>query len=154
MGTILTNYGDAGYEHEGYAAQVLEDGSLTSAYTAETTPRMVGRVVAACGCGWAGTIRYPTTMGPFDEEAQALALTEWEHSHARPVLQGLRLESVRRLRGVLEGLARQVPRLAPESLASSPAAGRLQVIERVLGELHGALELARELRESMVGDLE
>ena len=30
MGTILIGYDDAGYAHEGYAAQVLDDDSITN----------------------------------------------------------------------------------------------------------------------------
>ena len=69
MGTILIGYGQAAYTHEGYAAQVLNDESITGTYSDETAPRMIGQVIAACGCGWAGTARYPTTTGPFDENA-------------------------------------------------------------------------------------
>jgi hypothetical protein len=63
MGTFLTSYGDDAYDHEGYAAQVLDDGSLTSTYSEDTTPRMVGQVEAACGCGWTGTTRYTEPEG-------------------------------------------------------------------------------------------
>jgi hypothetical protein len=66
MGTVLIGYGDAGYDHEGYAAQVLDDNSITGTYSDKTIPRMIGQVVAACDCGWTGTTRYPTTTGPFD----------------------------------------------------------------------------------------
>ena len=85
MGTILAGYGEAGYDHVGYPAQVLDDGSITGSYTDQTRPRMVGALVAACECGWAGITSYPTTT-LFDEHAQALALAEWEHTHARPAL--------------------------------------------------------------------
>ena len=74
MGTILSSYGDAGYEHEGYAAYVLDDGTITGTYSSSTIPRMTGHVVAACGCGWTGTTRYPCTGGaPFDEHAEELS---------------------------------------------------------------------------------
>jgi hypothetical protein len=96
MGTILASYGDDAYDHEGYAAQLLDDGSLTGTYSNDTEPRMVGQVVAACGCGWTGTTRYPTT-GPFDEAAHDLALAEWERDHARPTLQGLQVDHWDRL---------------------------------------------------------
>lgn len=92
MGTVLTGYGDAGYDHEGYAAQVLNDNSITGTYSDKTKPRMIGQVVAACDCGWTGTTRYPTTTGPVDQDAEQLALTEWEHTHARPTLRRLQHE--------------------------------------------------------------
>ena len=149
MGTFLTGYGDAAYDHEGYAAQVLDDGALTGTYSDTTRPRMVGQVVAACGCGWAGTTRYPTTTGSYvDEDAEELALVEWEHSHVRPGLRRLSLEGVERLRRILESLGRQAPGLAPDPLASLSPAERREVLERVLGTLQGALELTRELRDA------
>ncbi|MGH3925360.1 MAG: hypothetical protein ACRDTT_21305, partial [Pseudonocardiaceae bacterium] len=111
MGTLLTSYGDACYAHESYPAQVLDDDSITSTYSDETEPRMIGQVVAACTCGWAGTTRYPTTTGPFDEDAEQRALTEWEHAHARPALRRLQLEEFDRLGGHLRGLARYSTRL-------------------------------------------
>jgi NTP pyrophosphatase (non-canonical NTP hydrolase) len=85
MGTILVNYGDAADDHEGYAGQVLDDGSITATYSNETRPRMIGAVVAACGCGWQGTTRYPTTE-LFDTVAEERALAEWETQHAVPTL--------------------------------------------------------------------
>ncbi|MGH3910841.1 MAG: hypothetical protein ACRDRM_08405, partial [Pseudonocardiaceae bacterium] len=85
MGTILTGCGEDAYDHEGYPAQVLDDGSITGTSSTQTRPRMIGQVVAACGCGWAGTTRYQCPT-PFDTQAEALALAEWEISHARPVL--------------------------------------------------------------------
>lgn len=36
MGRIFTSYDAAGYKHEGYAAQVLDDGTLTGTHGPET----------------------------------------------------------------------------------------------------------------------
>src|SRR2546421_12658012 len=105
MGTILTSFGDDAYDHEGYAAQVLSDSSLTGTYSDDTEARMIGSVVAVCGCGWSGTTRYPTTSGPFDETANELALGEWEREHARPVMEGRRADTWDRLRTLLRQLA-------------------------------------------------
>ena len=104
MGTLLTSYGDDAYDHEGYAAQVLDDGSLTSTYSDDTRPRMVGQVVAACGCGWTGTTRYPEPQR-YAEVAEELALAEWERDHARPILEGLRADHWARLRTMVRELA-------------------------------------------------
>lgn len=38
MGTVLIGYGDASYDHEGYAAQVLDDNSITGTYSDKTRP--------------------------------------------------------------------------------------------------------------------
>jgi hypothetical protein len=145
MGTVLIGYGDAGYAHEGYAAQVLDDGSITGIYSNETEPRMIGHVVAACDCGWAGTTRYPTTTGPFDEHAHQLALTEWEHTHARPALWRLQLEELDRLGKHLRGLTRYSTRLAPDSIEAQSPAARRDLLDHVLADLDRAAELARQL---------
>lgn len=47
-----TGYGPA-YEHEGYAAAVLDDGTITARHDGLTNGRFVGWC-AACDCGWRG----------------------------------------------------------------------------------------------------
>ncbi|MQA13470.1 MAG: hypothetical protein GEV09_04640 [Pseudonocardiaceae bacterium] len=142
MGTILTSYGGAAEDHEGYAAQVLDDGSLTGTHSAENRARMVGAVVA-CGCGWVGTTRYPTRE-EFDEAAEALALAEWEHAHTRPFLAAVRHTELLRLRVLLRraatvaGEVRDVPRSARQ-LAEQ--------LDHVTELLESATGLARRLAE-------
>jgi hypothetical protein len=140
MGTFLTSYGPASYEHEGYAAQVLDDGALTSEHSDETAARMVGQVVAACDCGWTGTTRYPT-RDEFDEAAEELALAEWEHAHARPVLKQHQQAQTRQLQARLRELADQLITTGPPG---RPLADRL---DRVLRALDEATQLAHQLRE-------
>lgn len=132
MGTVLIGYGDAGYAHEGYAAQVLDDNSITGTDSDETRPRMIDQVVAACDCGWTGTTRYPTTTGPFDADAEQRALTEWEHTHARPTLRRLHLEECARLDGHLRCLAGYSAKLATDSLEVQSRAARHDLLDRVL----------------------
>lgn len=48
-----TGYGPA-YAHEGYAAAVLDDGTITARHDGLTNGRFVGWC-AACDCGWRGT---------------------------------------------------------------------------------------------------
>jgi hypothetical protein len=148
MGTVLIGYGDAGYAHEGYAAQVLDDNSITGTYSDETRPRMIGQVVAACDCGWAGTTRYPTTTGPFDEDAEQLALTEWEHTHARPTLRRLQHEESARLGVHLRALAGYSDRLATDWREVQSRAARLDLLDQVLEDLDRAAELARRLQRA------
>lgn len=151
MGTFVTGYGGAADDHEGYAAQVLDDGSVTGTYSDQTTPRMIGQLVAACGCGWVGTTRYPTTE-LFDGAAQGFALAEWEHAHARPAQHRWQLDTCECLRGVLRGLAAgPAARLAPVPIVALSPAARLDVVDQVLAQLGRAVELARELRESLQG---
>lgn len=143
MGTILTSYGEGAYDHEGYAAQVLDDGSITGTYSNTTRPRMVGQVVAACGCGWAGTTRYPAPE-PFDAQAEALALAEWETTHAVPVLTQARQDRAARLAQLLAGLAEAHRDHLQES---RPDRHRVELLDRTLRTLANATELARELRD-------
>ncbi len=148
MGMILIGYGDAGYAHEGYAAQVLNDDSITSTYSDETIPRMIGQVIAACDCGWTGTTRYPTTTGPFDENAEQQALTEWEHTHARPTQRHLQLKDYDQLGGRLQALATYSAQLAPDPLTIQSRAARLDLLEQVLETLDRAAEVARQLQDA------
>lgn len=145
MGTFLTGYGDADYEHEGYAAQVLDDGSITGTYSRDIQPRMIGQVVAACGCGWAGTTRYPC-LEPFDEQAESLALTEWETTHARPILEQAQRDQAARLARLLADLAEQ-HRANLDRSRSCPSRHDLELLDRTLRTLATATDLARELRD-------
>jgi len=141
VGTILSSYGAAAYDHEGYPAQVLEDGTLTSTHSAETTPRMVGQLVAACSCGWTGTTRYPSPTS-FDEDAEALALAEWEHTHAIPTLRRALDQQAHQLQQLLAGLARD----HPTHLDRDSDADQLrELLEHTLRALNEAAGLTREL---------
>jgi len=145
MGTILTSYGDAACDHEGYPAQVLDDGTLTGTHGPETRPRMVGQVVAACSCGWTGTTRYPSRR-----EGDEAALAEWEHTHARPILERDQLIQWDRLRTVLRLLGtEQHALLTAGSIQTLRAADRVDVLERTLRVLDEASKLARELRNHL-----
>jgi len=149
MGTILTSYGYAGYDHEGYAAQVLTDGTLTGTYGPDTMPRMTGEVTAACSCGWTGTTRYPCPT-PFDETAEALALAEWEHTHARPLLERTQLTQWDRMRTVLRFLGTDhQATLTADSIQALRAADRVELLERTLRILDEARELTRDLRDHL-----
>jgi hypothetical protein len=146
MGSILARYGDA-YDHEGYVAQVLDDGSLTATYSNDTTARMIGEVVAACDCGWTGSTRYPST-GPCDETAQELALGEWERDHARPTLQGLRAENWDRLRTLVRQLAESHATTTTRTRFSGLSPSEQgELLDRTLAGLDRATTLARQLRE-------
>ncbi|HKR48722.1 MAG TPA: hypothetical protein VJT72_03920 [Pseudonocardiaceae bacterium] len=154
MGIVLTGYGDAGYDHEGYAGQVLDDNSITGTYSDQTTPRMIGQVVAACECGWTGTTHYPTPTGPFDHDAEQLALTEWEHTPARPTLRRLQREESARLGRHLLGLACYIDHLATDSFEAQPRAARLDLLNQVRENLGRAVELARHLQHAITSSQE
>ncbi|HZD13722.1 MAG TPA: hypothetical protein VE196_01010 [Pseudonocardiaceae bacterium] len=139
MGTILESYGDDACGHEGYAAQVLDDGSLSSTYSDDTRPRMVGQVVAACGCGWTGTTRYTEPEG-YAEVAEDLALDDWERDHARPVLEGLR---------AVRELAESHATTTSTRFSGRSPVGQRELLDRTLARLCRATTLARQLREPL-----
>lgn len=149
MGTFLGGYGEDAYDHEGYAAQVLDDGSLTATYSDQTQPHMVGQVVGACGCGWTGTTRYPTPSGPFDEVAELRALGEWERDHARPTLEGLRAERWDRLRRLVRGLAESHATTTRARFRDLSLAEQRALLDRTLASLGRAIALGRQLREPL-----
>jgi hypothetical protein len=148
MGVILCSYGDGAHDHEGYAAQVLDDGSLTSTYSDDTRPRMVGAVVAACGCGWTGSTRYPERER-YDDAAEDLALAEWEHDHARPTLQGLRAEHWTRLGALLRQLAHSYKTAGGALISGLTPTEQRELLERTLAGLDRATTLARQLHEPL-----
>lgn len=74
MGSIIEDL----YDHEGYGARLLPDGTLTATWSAETAS--FEAYVAACSCGWRGGEHPPT------DEGYDAAVDAWEHDHARPLL--------------------------------------------------------------------
>jgi hypothetical protein len=58
------------YDHEGYAARKLEDGTLTGTWTAATAAFTA--YVAACECGWTADAEHPPT-----EAGEDAALDDW-----------------------------------------------------------------------------
>jgi len=142
MGTFVTGYGDEGYDHEGYAAQVLSDGTLTNTSSNDTEARRSGQVVA-CGCGWRGTTRYATITGPLDAAAHNLALEEWEHQYVRPTLERAWVRKGDQLRTVLVGLADLHRAAAGGGL---PRAQQRDLLTRTLDRLARPSELVGQLR--------
>lgn len=145
MGTLLMSYGDDAYDHEGYVAQVLNDGTLTGTYSDDTESRMVGQVVAACGCGWAGATRYPCPE-PFDALAHELALAEWERDHARPTLAGRRADRWDRLRTLIRQLAESHATTTRTRFRELSLPEQRDLLTRTLSSLGRATELAEQLR--------
>jgi hypothetical protein len=75
MGVVIEGLGD----HEGYGARRLPDGTLTSTWTLAT--RAFDAYVAACGCGWHGSVDYLPT-----ETGHEFAIDQWWMTHAEPLL--------------------------------------------------------------------
>ena len=74
MGVILDDL----WDHEGYGARRLADGTHTGMWPVATAS--FEAYVASCGCGWEGGAHPPT------EDGYESAVEEWEDDHARPLL--------------------------------------------------------------------
>ena len=66
MGWIHDTGYEPAYVHEGYAANVLSDGTNTSTWSAELERRIVGWR-AACTCGWRSELLYLRDEHPSDD---------------------------------------------------------------------------------------
>lgn len=83
MGTTLYYEVEPGiheglYDHEGYLALVLVDGTETSTWSAETAAAMVG-VRPRCECGWRGTYHSRRSLPAVDEPYMA----QWQRHAER-----------------------------------------------------------------------
>lgn len=92
MGWVYDVDHPAAFEHEGYAALVLDDGELTGEHSARTAGRVVGWR-AACDCGWLHPLILKTpaamrgsTAAPPAFEASLYALWSEHLRHDVPAL--------------------------------------------------------------------
>jgi hypothetical protein len=76
MGVVIEDL----WDHEGYAARRLPDGTLTGTWTHAT--RAFTAFVPACGCGWHAQREYPPT-----EDGEQATLDDWHGAHATPLLE-------------------------------------------------------------------
>jgi hypothetical protein len=119
------------WDHEGYAARRLPDGTLTGTWTAATNEFTA--YVPACGCGWHADREHPPT-----EDGEQAALAHWRVDHAEPLLQRQAERRQVRLARALEWLGGQ--------------AGRLQdpvTVARVQRTLGSAADLAAEVQRDL-----
>ena len=101
MGLILEDLDD----HEGFADRRLADGGLTWGVWSRETLDWTG-YVAACGCGWRGSIDYPPTEDGAQDAVQA-----WRLAHAEPLLERQANHRREELARVLGWLGDQADRL-------------------------------------------
>jgi hypothetical protein len=120
MGTFLDDLDD----HEGYADRRLADGRLAGGVWSRDTLEWTG-YVAACGCGWRGSVDYAPT-----QEGEELAVEAWRWAHAEPLLQQQAQRRHLELARVLEWLGGQAGRL--EDPATLDRVGRAVVRARDL----------------------
>jgi hypothetical protein len=110
MATIIEGL----YDHEGWLALVLDDGTETNEWSTRIEPRIVG-VRPSCECGWRGTLANHPAGFPEDNEYDEY-MQEWERQHARPVL------ALRNLRDAGQE-ARRAGGALREAVAEARAAG-------------------------------
>jgi hypothetical protein len=110
------------YDHEGYAARKLGDGTLTGTWTAATAAFTA--YVACCECGWTASIEHPPT-----EAGEDAALDDWT-AHADQEQARQRERRRRELAEVLRalgGIAADVdnPANLPRVVRAAQRAGEL-----------------------------
>jgi hypothetical protein len=119
------------YDHEGYAARKLDDGTLTGTWTAATAAFTA--YVAACGCGWTAAAEHPPT-----EAGEDAALADWA-AHADQQEAARMARRRRELAEVLHALGRLAAEV--ENPADLPRIAR-------------ATERARRLAAELLDDQE
>jgi hypothetical protein len=114
------------YDHEGYAARKLPDGTLTGTWTAATA--VFTAHVASCECGWTATAEHPPSEAGVDA-----ALDDWA-AHAdqqQAAQQDRRRGELAEVLRALGGIAADV-----EDRATLPRIARAaQRARRLAGEL-------------------
>jgi hypothetical protein len=127
MGVLLEDL----YEHEGYGARRLPDGTLTGTWTQATA--VFDAYVAACGCGWHGDVDYAPT-----EDGEACAIDHWRLTHAEPLLARQATRRRDQLGRVLAWLGGQAARL------EDPA-----TVARIRRTLDSAGDLAADVQRDL-----
>jgi len=96
------------------ATRVIPSASSATSRGTGSTTRFTG-YVPACDCGWTGTGRYEPTEAGYDA-----ARGEWEHDHARPLLEHVIPDQVQHLLRdtlrTLDNLAAQRPHATAKAL--------------------------------------
>jgi hypothetical protein len=144
MGRVLDIGVDVAYKHEGYAAHVLKDGTLTSSYSREIDPRKVGRLRAACECGWTGPRDWENddedpAGWPSDELEDAI-LADWE-VHVRGLVGAEEKRDLETLARVLRGFGRNADDLEAAVRGNLPDESSADVLKRISGNLAYAAEI-------------
>lgn len=140
MGIVYDGpYADqVGYEHEGYAARVMPDGTLSGSWGGGVPDDAHIGFRAACGCGWVGETLHPG--GDYDGPGGEAALDEWDREHLQPLID--------KAAGDWAPWAERVGRLA-SAVAEHVKAGRLDRAAQAMQDLAGDVRK----RERMISTL-
>jgi hypothetical protein len=147
MGHVLDIGVDVAYDHEGYAAHVLQDGTLTGTYSADVDPLKTGKLRAACACGWTGPRNWDnddeSPAGWPSDELEDVILADWE-THVRGLVDTKRSSDADTLERVLRGFRRNA-----DDLAAARKGNGNETAEDVLKRIKANLQYAAAL----VGDM-
>lgn len=129
----------ARYGHEGYAVQVLADGSESRCWVTEFREYRAG-----CGCGWRGATVYPPT-----EAGETAAQDEWSDEHLRSLLRQVVAGKVVPATAVLD-LIDELHLPLRRDLAAAVAAGTADepMTERAIGRCEVIEAIERHLEEN------
>ena len=124
------------YDHEGYAARRLPDGSLTGTWSRDTDT-FTG-YIAVCSCGWTGDHPHPPT-----EAGRRAAEDQWDNTHARPLLA---VAVPARITELVDNLREEIAELASDRpLAARTVAQRLTAWSEHILQRTATAELQRQL---------
>lgn len=119
------------YGHEGYAAQVLADGTESPHHVRDFREYRAG-----CDCGWRGTTVHPPT-----DAGEDAALDEWNDAHLMPLVRAEAARWVVPATALLDLIA-ELRRTSsgptstgPDGQLTARALGRFDVIEAVEARL-------------------
>jgi hypothetical protein len=100
-------------DHEGFAAHLLHDGTITGTYSAAT--REFTSYVAACSCGWKGSSHPATQEGRMEAEEA------WDAQHASPLLRVAIPSKVRQAIAAARQEIAELARCRPEAATTALA---------------------------------
>lgn len=148
MGRVLDIGVEVAYKHEGYAAWVLDDGTLTGTANVETDRRKTGRLRAVCECGWTGPEEFDVDSDdPADwpsDELEDEILADWE-AHVRRLVVAEQRRDLDTLVRVLRGFGRNADDLEAAERGNLPNETTADVLGRTRGNLTYAAELIGRL---------
>jgi hypothetical protein len=144
MGTVITSLGDLGYQHEGYVAHVLDDGTLTGSYSRDIDAHKTGKLQADCECEWTGSRQWDNDNedpgGWPSDELESEILADWE-AHVRGLGVAEERQDLQALARVLRGFGRNADDLEAAVRGNLPDESSADVLKRISGNLTYAAEI-------------
>lgn len=128
-------------EHEGYAARVMPDGTLSGSWGGGVPDDAHVGFRVACDCGWTGTTLHPP--GDYDSAGYRAAEAEWDREHLRPLI----AQAAASWRPWADSVAGQAA-----AAAADVTAGRLTDAAWLLGRLAEDLVARRRIVDQLAED--